>query len=180
MDLSNHCTKRSHLQPKCTPKMPSPCLHPCAIFAPMWHAFKIQPKLHNSADHGIAKFFYLCLRLVVYFYSWPPIWPWTWGHTYHHLECVECYCFFNGNFKVSSDPFISIAAAPRIKTSRASSFEGAPFISRSGVDHPVWLVQAIQIFEIIVWILLEHLLVAIHWKRSFVSLLIIINKYVCT
>ena len=30
-----------------------PFLHPCAIFAPMCQAFKIQPKLHNSADQGI-------------------------------------------------------------------------------------------------------------------------------
>ena len=36
-----------------------------SIFAPMCHAFQLQPKLHNSADQGIIKFVYLCLCLVV-------------------------------------------------------------------------------------------------------------------
>ena len=34
-----------------------------SMFAPMYHAFKMQPKLHNSADHGISKFVHLCLSL---------------------------------------------------------------------------------------------------------------------
>ena len=44
---------------------------------------------------------------------------------------------FNGNFEVRSDPSNSIVADLSIKTLRTSSFEGAPFISRSGVDDPV-------------------------------------------
>ena len=41
---------------------------------------------------------------------------------------------------------------------RTPSFEGAPFILRLGVDHPVWLEEAIKIVEIIVRGLLEN-----HW-----------------
>ena len=57
---------------QCTPKMPSPCLHLYAMFAPMCHAFKMQPKLHNSVGQGISKCVYLCLHPVVCFYPWPP------------------------------------------------------------------------------------------------------------
>ena len=129
---------RSRVQPvRLHPKMPSPCLHTCAIFAPMCRAFKMHPKLHNSADYGILKFFYLCLRLVDCFYPRPSAWPWLWGHMYRHLACLECYYFFNGNFEVSSGPSSSIVADPSIKAWRTSSFEGVPFISRSRVDHHV-------------------------------------------
>ena len=89
----------------CTPKMPSPCLHPCAIIAPMCHAFKMQPELHNSAYHSISKFVYLCLRLVVVcIYPQPPIWPWLWGYTYLYLPypCVQCFWILNGCYEVSS------------------------------------------------------------------------------
>ena len=79
------------------------------------------------------------------------------------------------HFEVSSDTSILIVADPSIKASRTSSFEGAPFISRSGVDDMVWHKQAIKIVEIIVRSLLEDLLVARYWKRTFASLLIIIN-----
>ena len=124
---------------RCTPKIPSPCLHLCAIFAPMCQAFKMQPQLCNSADRSISNFVYLGLHLVVVcFYPRPSAWPWPWrGHTYCQLVCVECYCFFKGNFEVSSDLSNSIVADLSIKALRTSSFEGAPFISRSGVVHPV-------------------------------------------
>ena len=92
------------------PKITSPCLWSCAIFAPMWYAFKMQPELHNSADHGISKFVYLRHCLVVCFYPRPSAWPWSWDHMYRHLACVECYCFLNGNFEVSSHPSKSIVA----------------------------------------------------------------------
>ena len=68
-----------------------------------------------------------------------------------------------------------VVADLSIRASRISSFEGAPFVSRSGVDHSVWHEQAIQIVEIIVRSWLEDPLIARHWKRYYVSLLIIIN-----
>ena len=93
------------------PKIPSPCLHPSAIIAPCANAFKMhpelhnmqrytrwawttqyaalhkmQPKLHNSADRNISKFFYLRICLVVCFCPWPPAWPWSWGHTYRQIS----------------------------------------------------------------------------------------------
>ena len=118
-----------------------------SMFAPKCHnctmcsAFKMQPELHNSADRGIFKFVYLrlCLRLVVCFYPRPPAWPWSWGYTYRHLTCVECYCFFNGNFEFSSDHSNSILADPIVSRPWENHLiEGAPFISRSEIDHPDW------------------------------------------
>ena len=92
----------------CTPKMPGPCLHPCAIFALMCQAFKMQLRLHNSVDQGFSKFVYLRLCLVVCFYPWPPSWPWSWGYTYLYLPvCLMLsLCFFSGHFENSSTIFI--------------------------------------------------------------------------
>ena len=149
------------------PKMPSPCLHPCAIFALMYHAFKRQPMLHNSADHDISKFVYLRLHLVVCFY--PPTWPWSWGHTYRHLTCVKCYCFFNSNFEFSTYPSNSIVADPSIKALRTSFIQGCTIY----LEVRSWssgLARATKIVEIIVQSLLEDPLIGRYWKRSFVSL----------
>ena len=132
-------------------KMPSPCLHSCAIFAPMCHAFKMQPNLHNSADRGISKFFYLRLHLVVCFYPQPPTWPWSRGHMYRRIAWAGwVLLLLERHFEVSLDTPILMVADPSIRAWRISSFEDAPFISRSGVDHPVWHEHAIKIVEIIV------------------------------
>ena len=85
--------------------MPSPYLHPCAICAPMCQAFKMQPKLHNSADRGISKFVSLRLRLVVCFYPRPPAWPWSWGYTYLYLPV--CFALSCTKPTYSNSPLIS-------------------------------------------------------------------------
>ena len=64
----------------------------------------MQLKLHNSADYGISKIFYLRLHLVVGFYPRPPVWPWSWGHTNLYLPypCVQCFWIINGCSEISS------------------------------------------------------------------------------
>ena len=155
----------------------APKCHICTVC----HAFKMQPELHkmqpkqhNSADWGISKFSYLCLRLVVCFYPRPPTWHWSWGHMYRHLACVEWYFFFNNNFEFSSDHSNSILADPSIKVLRISFDWGCTIYLEVG-NWSSRLARATKIVEIIVQSLLEDPLIARHWKRSFVSLLIIIN-----
>ena len=90
------------------------------MFAPICHAFKIQLKLHNSADHGISKFLYLRFCLVVCFYPQPPTWPWLWGRAYLYLpvcsmlsHCfLSCHfedCSFNSHLEISLPFFIVVS-----------------------------------------------------------------------
>ena len=141
-----------------------------SIFAPMCHAFKMRLKLHNSADQGIS---HLLLRLVVCFYPQLPVWPWSWGHTYRHLARVECYCFFKNNFEVGSDASVSIVVDPSIKALKNIIIRWCTIYLdvRSWSSYLAW---SPKIIGRIVRSLLDNSLVARHWKRSFVSLLIII------
>ena len=53
----------------------------------------MQPGPHNSADQGIFKFVYLCLRLFVCIYPRPPVWPWSWGYVASCLAVFDRILF---------------------------------------------------------------------------------------
>ena len=150
------------------PENANPCMHQSAIFAlcamlskysqsytrcsasqdePDLH--NMQLKLHNSADRGISKFSYLHLRLVACFYPQSPTWPWLWGHTYRQIACVEWYSSLTVILSLDQIIQIQFLQIWVWRPWENHLIEGAPFISRSVIDHPDWHEQQ-RFFAIIV------------------------------
>ena len=142
--------------------MPSPYLHPCAIFAPMCDAFQIQPELHNSADQGISKFFFLCLCLIVWFSTHDCL-----PGLGSEVTCTIIYCVLSvvASLMVISKldhilPFWLLIRVSEHHHSRVYHL----FEVRSWSLGLTW---ATELVESIVQSFLENPLVARHWKRSF-------------
>ena len=131
-----------------------------------------QPKVHNSADRGNSKFVYLRLRLVVCFCPRLLAWPWSWGHTYRQIAsigvCGVGVVASLSTFRGQLQHFHIDCCETKYQGLENIIIRGCIIFWSQGLIIPFGTSRSL--FKVSwSWRTL------LHWKRSFVSRLIIIN-----